>query len=226
VPQGDWNNTLTRDKDNEIPCRRMRSGSYIKAMGDDDSEDSETSPKPSPKTAARRQSYLKATQQSLGEQTTAYRSLDRLDSVEILLPPKFPSWEEEYNQITDTLDESSCLNQIFGQPLFIPQIFAQEEQAREEELNDQYEGMCESTYSEAESAAVEVLDLPLPSYFRSRSHSYLRAIQAGCSQEEDTVSVRSISPPPANSISGSLTLPSNSKSVNGVGVTRQFWISV
>lgn len=84
-------------------------------------------------------------------------------------------------------------------------------QAREVELNDQYEGLCDSTYSEAESAAVEVLDLPLPSYFRSRSHSYLRAIQAGCSQEEDTVSVRSISPPPANSISGSRTLPSNSK---------------
>ncbi|XP_066478926.1 disks large-associated protein 4 isoform X2 [Tiliqua scincoides] len=220
VPQGDWNNTLTRDKDNEIPCRRMRSGSYIKAMGDDDSEDSETSPKPSPKTAARRQSYLKATQQSLGEQTTAHRSLDRLDSVEILLPPKFPSWEEEYNQITDTLNESSCLNQIFGQPLFIPQIFAQEEQAREAELNDQYEGMCESTYSEAESTTVEVLDLPLPSYFRSRSHSYLRAIQAGCSQEEDTVSVRSISPPLANSISGSLTLPSNSSSACLVGYKK------
>uniref|UniRef100_A0A670YH04 DLG associated protein 4 n=1 Tax=Pseudonaja textilis TaxID=8673 RepID=A0A670YH04_PSETE len=207
VPQGDWNNMLTRDKDNEIPCRRMRSGSYIKAMGDDDSEDSETSPKPSPKTAARRQSYLKATQQSLGEQSTTqrivdntillmsnslssfHRSLDRLDSVEILLPPKFPSWEEEYNQISENLDESK------------------------EELNDQYEGMCESAYSEAESAAVEVLELPLPSYFRSRSHSYLRAIQAGCSQEEDTVSVQSLSPPPASTISGSQTLPSNNITV-------------
>nr|XP_034980209.1 disks large-associated protein 4 isoform X4 [Zootoca vivipara] len=206
---GDWNNTLTKDKDNEIPCRRMRSGSYIKAMGDDDSEDSETSPKPSPKTAARRQSYLKATQQSLSEQSTTHRSLDRLDSVEILLPPKFPSWEEEYNQIADNLNESSCINQMFGQPSFIPQIFTQGEQEREPELNDQYEGMCESAYSEAESATVEVLDLPLPSYFRSRSHSYLRAIQAGCSQEEDTISVRSLSPPPANSISGSRTLPSS-----------------
>ncbi|XP_025061168.1 disks large-associated protein 4-like isoform X2 [Alligator sinensis] len=193
VPQGEWNNTLSQDKDNEIPCRRMRSGSYIKAMGDDDSEDSETSPKPSPKTAARRQSYLKATQQSLSEQSTTQRSLDRLDSVEILLPPKFPSWEEEYNQITDNINESSCINQT-----------------REAELSDQYEAVCDSNYSEAESAAVEVLDLPLPSYFRSRSHSYLRAIQAGCSQEEDTASVRSISPPPASSISGSRTLPNNS----------------
>uniref|UniRef100_U3KE33 Uncharacterized protein n=1 Tax=Ficedula albicollis TaxID=59894 RepID=U3KE33_FICAL len=111
VPHGEWNSTLSRDKDSEIPCRRMRSGSYIKAMGDDDSEDSETSPKPSPKTAARRQSYLKA-----------------------------------------------------------------------------------------ESAAAEVLDLPLPSYFRSRSHSYLRAIQAGCSQEDDTGSVRSISPPTSRTV--------------------------
>ncbi|KAL0157623.1 hypothetical protein M9458_045699, partial [Cirrhinus mrigala] len=55
----------------EIPCRRMRSGSYVKAMGDmEDSDDSDSppSPKPSPKTAARRQSYLKATQHSLSEQ--------------------------------------------------------------------------------------------------------------------------------------------------------------
>ncbi|NWI42660.1 DLGP4 protein, partial [Picathartes gymnocephalus] len=209
VPHGEWNNTLSRDKDSEIPCRRMRSGSYIKAMGDDDSEDSETSPKPSPKTAARRQSYLKATQQSLSEQSTtqspapavgipshplsAGRSLDRLDSVEILLPPKFPTWEEEYNQISDSVNESSCINQ-----------------AAEPELGEQYEPVCDSTYSEAESAAAEVLDLPLPSYFRSRSHSYLRAIQAGCSQEDDTGSVRSMSPPPTGSLSGSRTLPTNS----------------
>jgi len=83
-------------------------------------------------------------------------------------------------------------------------------QAPEPELGEQYEPVCDSTYSEAESAAAEVLDLPLPSYFRSRSHSYLRAIQAGCSQEEDTGSVRSISPPPAGSLSGSRTLPTNS----------------
>ncbi|NXN98130.1 DLGP4 protein, partial [Rhinopomastus cyanomelas] len=217
VPQGEWSSSLARDKDGEIPCRRMRSGSYIKAMGDDDSEDSEPSPKPSPKTAARRQSYLKATQQSLGEQSSTQspadasqlqprgrpdtfplcpgRSLDRLDSVEILLPPKFPTWEEEYNQISDGANEPGCISQ-----------------AAEPELGEQYEGVCDSTYSEAESAAAEVLDLPLPSYFRSRSHSYLRAIQAGCSQEEDSGSVRSISPPPAGSLGGSRTLPANSSS--------------
>lgn len=67
---GDWA-TLGRGrpKGTEIPCRRMRSGSYVKAMGDvEDSEDSEGSPKPSPKSAARRHSYLKATQRSLSEQ--------------------------------------------------------------------------------------------------------------------------------------------------------------
>ncbi|NXD29347.1 DLGP4 protein, partial [Spelaeornis formosus] len=85
-------------------------------------------------------------------------------------------------------------------------------QANEPELGEQYEPVCDSTYSEAESAAAEVLDLPLPSYFRSRSHSYLRAIQAGCSQEDDTGSVRSISPPPTGSLSGSRTLPTNSSS--------------
>jgi hypothetical protein len=51
----------------------MRSGSYIKAMGDEDSDESGGSPKPSPKTAARRQSYLRATQQSLGEQSNPRR---------------------------------------------------------------------------------------------------------------------------------------------------------
>uniref|UniRef100_H3B4H7 DLG associated protein 4 n=1 Tax=Latimeria chalumnae TaxID=7897 RepID=H3B4H7_LATCH len=201
VPQGEWNSTLSRDKGGEIPCRRMRSGSYIKAMGDEDSEDSETSPKPSPKTAARRQSYLKATQQSLGEQSTVRRtarhqprtvvkasklkekikeitlsrSLDNLDSIEIPSSPKFQRWEEGYSRTSNTIS-----------------------QVREVELNSQYETVCESVFSEMETQAVEALDLPLPSCFRSRSHSYLRAIQAGCSQDDDSVSVRSVSPPPSS----------------------------
>lgn len=70
---GDWSGTVGKGAGagGEIPCRRMRSGSYVKAMGDpEDSDQSESppSPKPSPKTAARRQSYLRATQQSLSEQ--------------------------------------------------------------------------------------------------------------------------------------------------------------
>lgn len=96
-------------------------------------------------------------------------------------------------------------------------------QAPEPELGEQYEPVCDSTYSEAESAAAEVLDLPLPSYFRSRSHSYLRAIQAGCSQEDDTGSVRSISPPPTGSLSGSRTLPTNSSECGGVRGQGHGW---
>lgn len=90
-------------------------------------------------------------------------------------------------------------------------------QVREADLSDQYEAACESACSEAESTAAEALDLPLPSYFRSRSHSYLRAIQAGCSQEEDSVSLQSLSPPPStSSLSNSRTLPSEYR-VEGKG---------
>lgn len=53
VPSEDWGGGYggggVADSGGEIPCRRMRSGSYIKAMGDDDSADSDTSPKTSPK---------------------------------------------------------------------------------------------------------------------------------------------------------------------------------
>ncbi|XP_035158567.1 disks large-associated protein 4 isoform X9 [Callithrix jacchus] len=210
---GEWSTALLSPRETDaaaegpIPCRRMRSGSYIKAMGDEDSDESGGSPKPSPKTAARRQSYLRATQQSLGEQSNPRRSLDRLDSVDMLLPSKCPSWEEDYTPVSDSLNDSSCISQIFGQASLIPQLFGHDQQVREAELSDQYEAAC----SEAESTAAETLDLPLPSYFRSRSHSYLRAIQAGCSQEEDSVSLQSLSPPPSTgSLSNSRTLPSSS----------------
>ncbi|XP_072918005.1 disks large-associated protein 4-like isoform X2 [Hemitrygon akajei] len=186
----DWNSTLSRGKVGEIPCRRMRSGSYIKAMGDDDSEDSEMSPKPSPKTAARRQSYLKATQQSLSDQISQrnqsylssvsesiHRSLDCLDMVE-MTSPNFHGWNEDDMGSTDTL-KSNPVNQ-----------------EQEMEYSNQYENICESVFNEVDSQAVDALDLPIPGCFRSRSHSYLRAIQAGCSQDDDNVSVRSVSPPP------------------------------
>ncbi|KAI9518983.1 Disks large-associated protein 1 [Dissostichus eleginoides] len=70
VPQDDWSGFSPLGKDDEIPCRRMRSGSYIRAMAEEDSGDSDSSPKPSPKVQARRASYLKATQPSLTEMTT------------------------------------------------------------------------------------------------------------------------------------------------------------
>ena len=54
VPQDEWSG-YPGDKDEEIPCRRMRSSSYVKAMGevDDESGDSDTSPKTSPQKAVR-----------------------------------------------------------------------------------------------------------------------------------------------------------------------------
>ncbi|KAK2106427.1 Disks large-associated protein 3 [Saguinus oedipus] len=52
-----------------------------------------------------------------------------------------------------------------------------------DELNQQLEAVCGSVFGELESQAVDALDLP--GCFRMRSHSYLRAIQAGCSQDDD-----------------------------------------
>ncbi|XP_004853257.1 disks large-associated protein 1 isoform X4 [Heterocephalus glaber] len=198
VPQDDWTGYTPRGKDDEIPCRRMRSGSYIKAMGDEDSGDSDTSPKPSPKVAARRESYLKATQPSLTELTTlkisnehspklqirshSYlravsevsinRSLDSLDPAGLLTSPKFRSRNESYMRAMSTISQVS-----------------------EMEVNGQFESVCESVFSELESQAVEALDLPVPGCFRMRSHSYVRAIEKGCSQDDECVSLRSVSPP-------------------------------
>nr|XP_004546297.2 disks large-associated protein 4 isoform X3 [Maylandia zebra] len=216
VPLGDWAGTLGhgKTKGTEIPCRRMRSGSYVKAMGAvEDSDDSEGSPKPSPKSAARRLSYMKATQQSLSEQQppptprkprcyalmredylwsplqsacsmqhlstlpslkelSTNRSLDNLDCLVSPLeaPPRHRN--NDFSQCSGTLGRGSG-TQVCGQ------------------------GCGHSVpYCEGESQAVEALDLPAPTCFRSRSHSYLRAIQAGCSQDEDTASVDSESPPP------------------------------
>ncbi|XP_028659585.1 disks large-associated protein 1-like isoform X2 [Erpetoichthys calabaricus] len=198
VPQDEWSGFSPLGKDDEIPCRRMRSGSYIKAMGDDDSGDSDTSPKPSPKIAARRESYLKATQPSLTELTTlkistehspklqirshSYlravsevsinRSLDSLDPATLLTSPKFRSRNESYMRAMSTISQVS-----------------------EVEVNGQFESVCESVFSELESQAVDALDLPMPGCFRMRSHSYVRAIEKGCSQDDDCVSLRSSSPP-------------------------------
>ncbi|XP_069476948.1 disks large-associated protein 1 isoform X4 [Ambystoma mexicanum] len=198
VPQDEWSGYTPTGKEDEIPCRRMRSGSYIKAMGDDDSGDSDGSPKPSPKIAARRESYLKATQPSLTELTTlkisnehspklqirshSYlravsevsinRSLDTLDPAALLASPKFRSRNESYMRAMSTLSQMS-----------------------EMELNGQFESVCESVFSELESQAVEALDLPMPGCFRMRSHSYVRAIEKGCSQDDECVSLRSSSPP-------------------------------
>lgn len=56
-------------------------------------------------------------------------------------------------------------------------------QMSEAEVNGQFESVCESVFSEVESQAMDALDLP--GCFRTRSHSYLRAIQAGYSQDDE-----------------------------------------
>ncbi|XP_072238652.1 disks large-associated protein 4 isoform X3 [Leuresthes tenuis] len=231
--RGDWSSTLGRGGGpNEIPCRRMRSGSYVKAMGDmEDSDDSEGSPKPSPKTAARRQSYLRATQQSLSDQlpprnrTLDYtllqgeldalwsplhsvsslhqlsrsmssclpslrelsnnRSLDNLDCIGGT-GPMAPWDEDDFSQACSTLGRRSCMEQL-----------------RDLERSHHYEDRSsESTFRDSHSHSQdnqEPPDLPMPTCFRSRSHSYLRAIQAGCSQDDDTVSIDSCCSPPLDS---------------------------
>ncbi|GLD48917.1 disks large-associated protein 1-like isoform X1, partial [Lates japonicus] len=146
-------------------------------------------PQASPKVQARRAaSYLKAHNPSLTEMTTlkistehsrklqirshSYlravsevsinRSLDSLDPAGLLASPKFRSRNESYMRAMSTISQVS-----------------------EVEVNGQIEAVCESVFSEMESQAVDALDLPMPGCFRMRSHSYVRAIEKGCSQEEE-----------------------------------------
>ncbi|XP_049336782.1 disks large-associated protein 1 isoform X2 [Astyanax mexicanus] len=160
VPQDEWSGFSARD--DEIPCRRMRSGSYMKAMAEDDSGDSDCSPKPSPKAQARRASYLKATQPSLTEMTTLKISTDSHS-------PKLQIRSHSYLRAVS-----------------------------EVEVNGQIEAVCESVFSEMESKAVDALDLPdVAGCFRMRSHSYVRAIEKGCSQEEgEEPTTLCVLPPP------------------------------
>ncbi|XP_056130667.1 disks large-associated protein 4 [Lampris incognitus] len=220
IPLGDWAGTLGRGRPGgmEIPCRRMRSGSYVKAMGDmEDSEDSEGSPKPSPKSAARRQSYLKATQHSVSEQQPPppprkprcyalmredylWSPLQSACSMQHL--SSLPSLKEfSTNRSLDNLD---CLVSPVEPPPRHWNDFNQGFRTLGRGMGAQICGQgCghSAPYREGESQAVEALDLPAPTCFRSRSHSYLRAIQAGCSQDEDTASADSDSSPPPTTMS-------------------------
>uniref|UniRef100_A0A3Q4I528 Discs, large (Drosophila) homolog-associated protein 3 n=1 Tax=Neolamprologus brichardi TaxID=32507 RepID=A0A3Q4I528_NEOBR len=156
VPSEDWGGGYSgggaADSGGEIPCRRMRSGSYIKAMGDDDSADSDTSPKASPKSTliAQREAFRRSI--SMDQRTT----------------PKTHTRSRSYTR--------SLTSTQLG-----------------ETLNRQFEAVCGTMFGEVESQAVEALDLP--GVFRTRSHSYVRAIQAGCSQDDDCLSVFSMSGP-------------------------------
>uniref|UniRef100_A0A672IYF5 Discs, large (Drosophila) homolog-associated protein 2b n=1 Tax=Salarias fasciatus TaxID=181472 RepID=A0A672IYF5_SALFA len=171
VPQDEWSG-YPGDKDEEIPCRRMRSSSYVKAMGevDDESGDSDTSPKMSPQKAIRPDALvLKSAMQRPHLDSQGYHLQTRdlrphpsvtLDPATSFHPPPFRSRNQSYMRAVSTLSQVS-----------------------ETEINGQFESVCESVFSEVESQAMEALDLP--GSFRTRSHSYLRAIQAGYSQDDD-----------------------------------------
>ncbi|XP_030261736.1 discs large associated protein 2b isoform X5 [Sparus aurata] len=179
VPQDEWSG-YPGDKDEEIPCRRMRSSSYVKAMGevDDESGDSDTSPKTSPQKGIRpdalvlksamQRPHLDSQSQGYHLQTT--RDMRPHPSVTLdpasFHPPPFRSRNQSYMRAVSTLSQASCVSQV-----------------SETEINGQFESVCESVFSEVESQAMEALDLP--GSFRTRSHSYLRAIQAGYSQDDD-----------------------------------------
>ncbi|XP_030618399.1 disks large-associated protein 2 isoform X2 [Delphinapterus leucas] len=177
VPQDEWGGYPTGGKDEEIPCRRTRSGSYIKAMGDEESGESDSSPKMPPKVALRPEPLLKSIgQRPPGDlQTQSYLQAasdgpagHSLDPSANYSSPKFRSRNQSYMRAVSTLSQASCVSQM-----------------SEADVNGQLESVCESVFSEVESQAMDALDLP--GGFRTRSHSYLRAIQAGYSQDDERI---------------------------------------
>uniref|UniRef100_A0AAR2J4F7 DLG associated protein 1 n=1 Tax=Pygocentrus nattereri TaxID=42514 RepID=A0AAR2J4F7_PYGNA len=154
---------------------------------------SDCSPKPSPKAQARRASYLKATQPSLTEMTTLKISTESHS-------PKLQIRSHSYlravsevsiNRSLDSLDPAGLLSS----PKFRSR---NESYMRAMSTISQIEAVCESVFSEMESQAVDALDLPVSGCFRMRSHSYVRAIEKGCSQDDGEVertALRAISPP-------------------------------
>ncbi|CAL8280770.1 unnamed protein product [Lota lota] len=203
VPQDEWSTFSPMGEEDDIPCRRMRSGSYVKAMADDscdDSGDSDGSPKLSPKMQARRASYLKATQPSLTEMTTLQISTEHSPKLQIRSHSYLRAVSEvSINRSVDTLDPKTLLNPKML--LSSPQYRSRNEsymramstisQVSELEVNGQIEQVCEQVFREMQSQAVEALpiesldSLPIPGSFRMRSHSYVRAIDQGCSRDEE-----------------------------------------
>ncbi|XP_054979904.1 disks large-associated protein 2 isoform X4 [Sorex araneus] len=177
VPQDEWGGCPPGAKE-EIPCRRMRSGSYIKAMADEESAESDSSPRTSPTAAVRPDALLTATQRPLADLQTqrCLQTASDMPAAHILDPsanynsPKFRSRNQSYMRAVSTLSQASCVSQM-----------------SEAEVNGHLESVCESVFSEVESQAMDALDLP--GCFRTRSHSYLRAIQAGYSQDDECVPV-------------------------------------
>ncbi|XP_051908485.1 disks large-associated protein 2 isoform X7 [Hippocampus zosterae] len=124
VPQDEWGG-YPGEKDDEIPCRRMRSSSYVKAMGevDDDSGDSE-SPKTSPQKCVRPDALvLKSAMQrphfdthSPGYRLQTMRDMRAhpsvtLDPATTFHPPPFRSRNQSYMRAVSTLSQASCVSQ-------------------------------------------------------------------------------------------------------------------
>uniref|UniRef100_A0A3B3IPW6 DLG associated protein 2 n=1 Tax=Oryzias latipes TaxID=8090 RepID=A0A3B3IPW6_ORYLA len=185
VPQDEWGGYPGGGKDDEIPCRRMRSSSYVKAMGDEESGESDSSPKTSPQKSVRKDALVKAIIRPREFQNYHLQATREIHPSFALDPstnynsPKFRSRNQSYMRAVSTLSQASCVSQV-----------------SETEVNGQFESVCESVFSEVESQAMEALDLP--GCFRTRSHSYLRAIQAGYSQDDDCI------PPMASTVTSTI----------------------
>ncbi|XP_061653858.1 disks large-associated protein 1 isoform X4 [Phyllopteryx taeniolatus] len=172
VPQDEWSSFSPLGKEDDIPCRRMRSGSYVKAMAEDDSGDSDGSPKPSPKVQARRASYLKATQPSLTEMTTLQISSEH--------SPKLQIRSHSYLRALSEVEVNGQIEQV------CEQVYSEMQAQAMEAAMDRMDRM-------------DTMDtLPMPGCFRMRSHSYVRAIDQGCAGEEEGEGGRPLLLPPSS----------------------------
>ncbi|TRY86307.1 hypothetical protein DNTS_016124, partial [Danionella cerebrum] len=124
VPQDDWGGFAGGEKEDEIPCRRMRSSSYVKAMGDEDSAGSETSPKTSPQKVRSDALVLKSAlqrphihSQSPGYHLQTARDMRPHTSVSLnptssVNPPQFRSRNQSYMRAVSTFSQASCVSQF------------------------------------------------------------------------------------------------------------------
>uniref|UniRef100_S4RMT8 Uncharacterized protein n=1 Tax=Petromyzon marinus TaxID=7757 RepID=S4RMT8_PETMA len=185
VPKAEWGYPLAGRT--EIPCRRMRSGSYMKAIGDEEGSDSDASPRQSPRRHFQRGSpeLYGAGVESMGTRlrTTAVDQAEHRFSLPSLNSYLRAVSEASLNRSLDSLDPSSLLSSPKLAPRSRGYYLASSVSCGHvspSDMNGQYGSLRDSAY---ESQAVEALDLP--GCFRTRSHSYLRAIQAGFVQEGD-----------------------------------------
>ncbi|XP_061072767.1 disks large-associated protein 3-like [Conger conger] len=151
----------------EIPCRRMRSGSYIRAMGDDESVEVHEPGAATPRNGTAHRNTAPP-RNALRTQREALRRSVSMDQ----RPPKYSCKQcaNTYANSRTMPRNHSCMHMQRG------------------------ESLTESVFGDfGESQAVSALDLP--GSFRARSQSYVRAIQAGVSQDDDCLPVFSLSGP-------------------------------